>query len=124
MKLVNSRSPNAAPNSKKNIHWVSAKSMAEFREYVEECFEGGSSAEVYGKCWKKSLLQGGCKDIVNFLQQQMWWIVDDVEFVDDIVVQATIGIMIGKQFGWAKFISKQMKTLWNTSMVMKCIVPP
>ena len=39
----------------------------------------------------------------------MWWIDDDVEFVDDLVVQAAIGIMAGKQFGWAKFISRHMK---------------
>ena len=109
LKLVNSASPDLAPDGEKNIHQVSAKSMAEFRKYVQECFEGGSSAEVYGKGWKKSLLRAGCKDIVNFLQQQMWWIDDDVEFVDDLVVQVAIGIMTGKQFGWAKFISRQMK---------------
>ena len=56
LKLVNSASPDATPDGEKNIHQVSAKSMAEFREYIQECFEGGSSAEVYGKGWKKSLL--------------------------------------------------------------------
>ena len=46
---------------------------------------------------------------MNFLQQRMWWIADDAEVVDDVVVQAAIGIMTRKQFGWAKFISRQMK---------------
>ena len=69
LKLVNSTSPDLAPDGEKNIHRVSAKSMAEFHEYVQECFEGGSSPEVDGRGWRKSLLQGGCKDIVNFLQQ-------------------------------------------------------
>ena len=56
LKLVNSTSPDAALDGEKNIHRVSTKSMAKFCEYVEECFEGGSSAKVYGKGWKKSLL--------------------------------------------------------------------
>ena len=49
LKLVNSSSPDAASNGEKNVHWVSARSFVEFREFVKECFEGGSSAEVSGK---------------------------------------------------------------------------
>ena len=60
LKLVNSSNPDAAPDGEKNVHWISARSFVEFREFVEECFEGGSGAEVSGKGWQKSLLQGRC----------------------------------------------------------------
>ena len=39
----------------------------------------------------------------------MWFLDDDNEFVDDIVVQATLGVMKGKQFAWAMYLSRQMK---------------
>lgn len=109
LKLVNSSSPEVARDGEKNVHRVSAKSFVEFREYIAVCFEGGSKVEVLGKGWRKSLLQSGCKDIVNFLHERMWWAVEDAEFVDDIVVQAALGIMTGKQFAWAKYLSRQIK---------------
>ena len=39
----------------------------------------------------------------------MWFLDDDNEFVDDIVVQAALGVMKGKQFAWAMYLSRQMK---------------
>lgn len=105
LKPDNPTSLDVALDGERNIHQVSKKSLVEFSKYVEESFEGESKAQVSCKSWKKSLLHGRCKDIVNFLQEQMSWTTDDVEFVDDVVVQAALGIMRRKQFGWTKFLS-------------------
>ena len=109
LKLIDSRLSRTTRDPEEKVYRVCKQNLKEYQLYVVSCFEGGSSAEVPGKGWRKSKLCHRCKDIVDFVEQRLWGSTTDAEFVDTLIVQAILGIMRGKQFAWACHVSQWMK---------------
>ena len=109
LKLIDSRLSRTTRDPEEKVYRVCNQNLKEYQLYVVSCFEGGSSAEVSGKGWRKSKLCHRCKDIVDFVEQRLWGSTADAEFVDTPIVQAVLGIMTGKEFAWTRHVLQWMK---------------
>ena len=96
LKLIESRLSRTTRDPEENVYRVCTQNLKKYELYVLSCLEGGSSAEVPSKGWRKSKLRHRCKDIVDFVDQRLWDSTADAEFVDTPIVQAVLGIMRGK----------------------------
>ena len=71
LKLIDSRLSQTTCDPEEKVYRVCNQNLKEYQLYVVSCFEGGSSAEVPGKGWRKSKLCHRCQDIVDFVEQRL-----------------------------------------------------